>query len=493
MTRLRRWSALAALALLTGVLSTLHGQTPPPAEKKAEEKPSEKWLLDRTLTISPAAAPSPALKYRLYPSEMERKAGNAVPIYERLTHEQNDAWKKQMHDRPEEWNKLPLEKLPMADVRQFLDENKYRLRQLELGARRRSAEWNYTLDAGDPIGLLLPDIQQMRMIHAPLLVLKARLEIAEGRYADAVRTLETGFSFGEQVGHGSFLIQNLVGMAIANQMSDVVLEFVERPGAPNLYWALAVLPRSLIDLRSGNEFEQQMLELQFPDMADLDRSRSAEEWDAALVRVRKEAERLLKLELEGSKPPKPLKPGTTSADPAAKSPDLPAARKYLTEVVGLTAANVEAMPPAQVLLLYISHFYHEARDDVFKGSYLPFAQGLGVNREAVKRLDSLPETEASRVAKWFLPAVQKVQLSRARHDRRLAALRVIEALRMHAAAKGQLPDKLDEVTVVPVPDDPGTGRPFEYRRDGTTATLISRIPGETQEATGMRYTITLRK
>jgi hypothetical protein len=151
------------------------------------------------------------------------------------------------------------------------------------------------------------------------------------------------------------------------------------------------------------------------------------------------------------------------------------------------------MPPAQVLLLYVSHFYHEARDDVFKGSYLPFSQGLALNREADQRLKSLPDTEATRVAKWFLPAVQKVQLSKVRLARKLAALRVIEALRMHAAAKGQLPDKLDEVTVVPVPDDPGTGRPFEYKRDGATATLISRIPGESQETTGMRYTITLRK
>jgi hypothetical protein len=492
MTRLRRWSALAGLFLLVGVLSTLHGQAPP-AEKKPEEKPADKWLFDRTVAVTPAAAPVPALKYRLYPSEMDRKPGNAVPIYERVTQERTDAWKKHVQLKPDEWNKLPLEKLPLDEVKKFLDNEKYTLHQLELGARRKDADWNYTLDAGDLIGLLLPDLQHMRTICAPMLVLKARVAIAEGRYADAVRTLETGFAFSEQVGHGPTLIQSLVGIACANQFADVALELAQRPGAPNLYWAVAVLPRPLIDLRYGNEFEQRMLELQFPDMADLDRSRSAEEWDAALVRVRKEAERILRLDLEGGTPPKPLKAGTTSADPAAKSPDLPAARKYLTEVVGLTAANVEAMPPAQVLLLYISHFYHEARDDVMKGSYLPFPEGQGVNREADKRLKELPDTEATRVAKWFLPAVQKVQLARVRLARKLAALRVIEALRMHAAAKGQLPDKLDEVTVVPVPDDPGTARPFEYRRDGATATLISRIPGETQETTGLRYTITVRK
>jgi hypothetical protein len=493
MNRLRRWSALAGLVLLTGMLSALHGQDKPPAEKKDDKPAADKWLFDRTLAVSPAAAPVPALKFRLYPLTTERKEGNAVPIYLRFAHERGDARKKELREKPDEWNKLPLEKLPPADVKQFLDGYKYNLRQLELGARRKTADWNYTLDAGDPIGMLLPDIQEMRMT-APILALKARWEIAEGRYADAVRTLETGFSFSEQVGHGPTLIQSLVGIACASQFADVTLEFVERPGAPNLYWALAVLPRPLIDLRDGNEFEQEMLELQFPDMADLDRSRSAAEWDAALVRVRKELERILRFDLEGGTPPKPLTPGTKSSDPAAKSPDLPAARKYLTEVAGMTAANVEAMPPAQVLLLYISRLYHEARDDVFKGSYLPFSQGHGLNREADQRLKSLPDTEAARVAQWFLPAVIKVQLAKVRLDRKLAALRAIEALRMHAAAHGgKLPEKLDQVTVVPVPDDPGTGRPFAYQRDGATATLTSRIPGEPLASTGLRYKVTVRK
>jgi hypothetical protein len=495
MKQLRRWSALVGLVLVTGLFSIVHGQSPQPAEKKDENKPAEKWLFDRTLAVSPGTAPVPALKYRLYPAEMERKPGNAVPMYLRFAHERNDARKKELREKPAEWNKLPLEKLPLAEVKQFLDEHvlKYNLQQLDLGARRKTAEWNYSLDVGDPIELLLPDAQEMRM-QAPLLVLKARVEIAEGRYADAVHTLETGFSFSQQVGQGDFLIQSLVGIACASQFADEVLELVERPGAPNLYWALTVLPRPLIDLRHANEYEQNMLEMQFPDLADLDRPRTPEQWDAVLVRVRKELERLNKLGPEGSTQPKPLKTGTTSSDPAAKSPDLPTARKYLTEVAGMKAANVEAMPPAQILLLYVSHFYHDVRDDVFKGSYLPFPQGQAVNRAADLRLKSLPDTEAGWTARWFLPAVMRIQLAQARLERKLAALRAIEALRMHAAAhEGKLPDKLDEVTVVPVPDDPGTNKPFGYERDGQTVTLASRIPGESLDSTGLRYRITLRK
>ena len=50
---------------------------------------------------------------------------------------------------------------------------------------------------------------------------------------------------------------------------------------------------------------------------------------------------------------------------------------------------------------------------------------------------------------------------------------------MHAAANGgKLPATLSEVKVVPVPTDPGTGRPFEYRLDGNAATVSSRIDGD---------------
>jgi hypothetical protein len=152
------------------------------------------------------------------------------------------------------------------------------------------------------------------------------------------------------------------------------------------------------------------------------------------------------------------------------------------------------MPHAEVLLRYLLHLYHELRDETFKGTYLPFPQAWAVYAEADRRLKAVPDTEAGRLARVFLPAVLKVQSAQARIERKLAALRVIEALRMHAAAHGgELPETLAAVTVVPVPNDPGTGRPFEYKREGRTATLISCVPGQSLRMSGLRYRLTLRK
>jgi hypothetical protein len=64
-----------------------------------------------------------------------------------------------------------------------------------------------------------------------------------------------------------------------------------------------------------------------------------------------------------------------------------------------------------------------------------------------------------------LPAYNQVMIASGRVQRRVAALRTIEAVRMYAAEhQNRLPDKLSDITAVPIPDDPWTGQPFEYRR-----------------------------
>ncbi len=493
MTRPRRWSTYAlTLGLLAAGLSA-GGGSPPDANKSAE-----KWIYDRSLTVTPQGESVPALKYRLLPLTSELREGNAVPIYLRLVHEQSDASRKHWTETPQKWNELPLDRVPLGEAREFLKGVQTRfLQQIDLGARRRTAEWNYTLDQGSIIDILLPDAQVMRS-YAPMLVLRARLAVAEGDDAAAAHAFETGFAFSRHVAEGPFLINGLVGIAIANQFADRLPEWIERPGSPNLYWPLTALPRPLIDIRKETDFEQRLLELQFPDLADPDRPRTPAEWDAVFRRVREEARRLLTLEeqQEGGRPDKPRKvpiPGTAVGDPASKSPDLPEARRYLTEQMGKPAAEVESMPPAQVLMLYLVGVYHEYRDEMFKGFSLPYPQARTVFAAAARRLESAPDTEAVRLAKLLLPAVNKVYHAPARLDRKVAALRTIEALRQYAAAHGgQLPDALGDVTEAPVPDDPGTGKPFEYRRDGATVTIVSRIPGEPQETTGLRYRVTVR-
>jgi hypothetical protein len=51
----------------------------------------------------------------------------------------------------------------------------------------------------------------------------------------------------------------------------------------------------------------------------------------------------------------------------------------------------------------------------------------------------------------------------------LPFLRVVEALRRHAAVRGGLPVRLADIQFVPVPNDPITAQAFAYRLIGETA------------------------
>ena len=76
----------------------------------------------------------------------------------------------------------------------------------------------------------MPDTEQMRN-YAPMLILQARVAIAEGDFARAVHHLETGFAFSRQVADGPFLVNTLVAIALAARFTDVATDLIEQPGA----------------------------------------------------------------------------------------------------------------------------------------------------------------------------------------------------------------------------------------------------------------------
>jgi hypothetical protein len=255
-----------------------HGQATTTPPKPAETPAEEKWQFDRSLSVSPRPESIPALAYRLFPLITDRKDGNAVPIYLRLIFEQNDAAQRDWTETPKKWNAVPIEQMPLAQAKEFVARYKNFYRQFELGARRKNADWNYTLDQGSVIDILLPDVQTMRGF-VPMLLLRIRVELAEGNFKAAAYWLESSFAFSQHVGNGPFLINRIVGIACANQFADCALDFVAMPDAPNLYWPLTALPRPLIDLRDSLEIEQQVMDMQFTDLGNVEQPRSPEQWE----------------------------------------------------------------------------------------------------------------------------------------------------------------------------------------------------------------------
>jgi hypothetical protein len=100
------------------------------------------------------------------------------------------------------------------------------------------------------------------------------------------------------------------------------------------------------------------------------------------------------------------------------------------------------------------------------------------------------------LAGLLLPAVGKVQFATVRLQRRIDALRIVEALRLHAALhEGKLPEKLSDITDVPIPPDPASGKPFDYKLEAGKATLTAPAPAgeKPNQSNFLRYEITLKK
>ena len=87
---------------------------------------------------------------------------------------------------------------------------------------------------------------------------------------------------------------------------------------------------------------------------------------------------------------------------------------------------------------------------------------------------------------------QRVRILMHRLEGDVAALQCMEALRHHAAThEGQLPNHPSEITGVPVPVDPGTGKPFTYRYEGSRAVLEVSAPKGGTPRDSTRYEITV--
>jgi len=439
-------------------------------------------IIDKTLSLESAAAPRPALKYRLLPEISEKSPGNAAQAYYRamlpeiFTHRRTPDIDKQM-DR---WRSTPIADLPRDEMQWLLTYAP--LMECDAAARLESCDWELLARIRkDGMQTRLGDMQSLHELSR-LLVQRARLQIAEGKLDEAMRSLQTSFSLSRQTGQAPVLICNLIGIAGASATLTAVEELIQAPGAPNLYWALTSAPAPWIDTHRGLESEKAMVVATMPEMAVTDRAMSQAEVGVML-------ERFIRLSqtVEGGEP-LPVSPLVLAATAEALAPE---SRRRL-EATGFKAELVKSMPAPQAVLLDWSSQYREAFEERVKLTHLPYWL-------AHPKLEKLRESRKGQDIPVFggmMPAIDRAWFAHVRLERQLAILRTIEALRLYAAAhEGRFPAKLSDMTETPIPMDPVTGVDFEYAVTGDKATLRAPAPAG-EEATrhnSLNYTLVLRK
>ncbi len=438
------------------------------------------------LTVRPAAAPTPALKYVLLPELADTQPGNAALDYQRA---HSFEWWTYVRRLPYYHELADWLDRPLAEIHDKISfiRNFSALKEVDIGARRESCDWQMTERLRkEGIGLLLPDVQGFRE-YATMLAMRCRLEIADKKYADAIYTLQTSFALGRHVSEMPTLISGLVGNAICTVTLGRVEELMQAPGAPNLYWALTDLPRPLIDLRKGlqgeklsvdAEFrrrhyqpsfhmrgEDQLVDAEFPELKTLESERLSPQ---AQQRILKKLAFLQAISGDNSRPGWNNKLGfvplVLKGYPAAKRALIAQGRK---------PEDVAAIPVIQVIVIDALQQYRRLRDDTFKWTSVPYPQARPqwIKLRAEIRATAREHPGAAPLLA-LVPAIEKVYEATLRLDRRVAALRCIEAVRLYAAGHGgKLPAKLSDISEVPIPNDPVTGKSFVYQVNGDRVTL----------------------
>ena len=133
------------------------------------------------------------------------------------------------------------------------------------------------------------------------------------------------------------------------------------------------------------------------------------------------------------------------------------------------------MPVAQAILTATVETYERELGRMHRWFYVPYSSAWSELDEEEKRLATTDEIIP--FGKLLLPSLRSVRAAQARLDREVAAMRVLEGLRLYAADHhGQLPQRLTEVNDVELPNNPITGKPFDYELRNGRGVLSSPAP-----------------
>jgi hypothetical protein len=452
------------------------------------------------LTVRPQPTSQPALRHRLLPDVADETPGNAAPLY-LLSFMQAAAVPASLREHPpltpEDaarygikpgdfspgmdrvtlYLNAALDKLPREEAEQFLGNFVPAFENMDLAARREYCRWELPLRE-NRVGVVVSHLNPARDF-VNLMSLRARLQIFRRDYAGALATLQGTFELARDLNDQALLVQALVGVGAAEKALDGVVELMQQPDAPNLYWALAALPRPYVDLRASLQLERASMLFSFPQLRRVRTANlSAEEWGAMSKHIAQST---------GARGP-----DTSSKLSAAMLGAVlyPRAKQWLIEQ-GTPQEEVEALSVASVLARYQVGQYDVWYDETLKLTSLPYWQA----QEGLRRVERrIADERDSNTLIATIPPVHRAYFTGVKLDRQIAALQTVEALRNYAADhNGALPGRLEELSETPASDDPSTGKPFVYRVKANQVTLESPAPPGERPSDAMRVEVNFVK
>lgn len=431
----------------------------------------QKSRLDREMTVSPAKAED-ALPAEQRPSvfafsqdALELRNENAATLYLQAFPQSFGRTQEQWTEAMDQLEGKRILGIDLAAARKSLEGTGYPGAALDISepaVRRTWADWGAPLQE-QGIATLLPYLNESRIL-ARTMALEARLLALEGKHEESANMLRRIYVMGLHIGNARqpVLIEGLVGVGIASLATDRAAQIAELENAPNRYWALTTLPTPMFDMPRWTQSERIFLTVSFPVLREPE-----------LMTAARWGETVGQLRILASEQPNPTTAqATVSAFVATMQ-----ATQYLKSR-GYTQDQIEKLDLFPTVARMMLDEYYEKFDAVTKLTHLPFPQAYPRMVELEERLVAAREREGATGASPSLATMLMPSLTRAaeapwRLERQIAALRIVEAVRDHAAQhEGALPKSLAELRL-PVPEDPMTGEAFDYAAQGDTFTITA--------------------
>ncbi len=431
-----------------------------------------------SLELTPTEPAIPALANRLFPEENELIDRNAAIYYHRAIYsfDMIEARLRAVPDDPKNTHaydnrfmESPLEPETLLRMRDWLNVQNRAFAEIEFATHSKYCDWQLVPEEAIHDWFLLPmsELQSCRGL-ARMLAVKARIEIIDGRYEDAVKTIQSCFKMASDLQDSNMYIGSLVADACVGTMKQPLLEFIQKPDSPNLYWALATLPDKLTDSRNAIRFELSRLRngMGFELLNEPKKPRTMNSWRGALGQY---SDRLLLVYAIV---------GTDSIVPTTEIYSYPIAKQMLLND-GVPVNEVEAMPAIQVVAIVQARITEQLIDEHEKGLRLSDLE----SEKYFSQLDEKMREESYngfRISEMSLVPHLDIMLHSYQQSfgvssllkRQLAALQILEAIRLHLGQTGELPKSLDDITIVPIPLNAETGQQFRYESDGQSAKLF---------------------
>lgn len=403
-----------------------------------------------TLRVAAASAEeSNAL--RLLPASPDLKDGNAAVVMLRTTWEQAN-WMQKV------WPKLgEVCDLPHDDPKvQEIPFDSFQ-RQLYRAAMMKDAHWEYPINSEPLASILLPDVQGFRQLAGRGMKIWIAQQIVKGDLHRARQGILTQFACARHIAETPFLVTHLVANAITRMGLDRAELLIQQPDAPNLYWAFSKLPPAIGPVDEAIELESRALVKSLPALDNGVLAVGSPKWKEAAV------EFSTFMSLSGNQE------WTVKDANALKKRLLTESQTALRDKLKFDDDTLKEMSDEEKVMRWVmltTQLFNTRTENAFS---LPAPDAIRMlvrlDRE-VKQLEKKLEAPSP-----LMKNQAGIYMSLYGFGRRVKFLQTVEAIRDHMSQNdGQLPKSLDDVAL-PIPNDPFTNTPFEYRMSKNTATL----------------------